>query len=178
MCACVVLIWNLRSESHEHDRKTTFASGRVFIVAFAGSVTPAMADSKPCCSYWSGEYVQSSPSTCRKYGGRVVSQDYCYGYYNDGYNNGYNNGHGYDNGYGYDRRRSGVSFSINLGDVVIGYSDGYYDRSRRWHRWRNDDERNWYRQNRRAAYFDMIRDRDNDRHRRDWRDGRRQDWRN
>lgn len=70
-----------------------------------------------------------------------------------------------------------VDFSIRLGNVVIGYEDGYYDRDRRWHKWRNNSERNWYRQYRRDSYFAMRRDRDRDRFRRDWWEGRRSDWR-
>lgn len=73
--------------------------------------------------------------------------------------------------------RDRVDFSIQLGNVVIAYEDGYYDRDRRWHKWRNSAERNWYRQNRRDAYFAMRRDRDRDRYRRDWWEGRRSDWR-
>lgn len=50
--------------------------------------------SKPCC-YNDGEYFYSSSSTCRKYGGRVVPQDYCERqYYGDG---GYGGG-GYGGG--------------------------------------------------------------------------------
>lgn len=70
-----------------------------------------------------------------------------------------------------------VGISVSLGSIVFGYSDGYYDSGRRWHRWRNDDERRWYQQNRRQSYYHMMRDRDRDRNRRDWRDGRRNDWR-
>lgn len=75
--------------------------------------------------------------------------------------------------------RSGgdVDFSISLGNVVFGYEDGYYDNGRRWHSWRNDNERRWYQQNRRQSYHHMSRHRDRDRNRRDWRDGRRDDWR-
>ncbi len=159
-------------------------AGASCIVAFA-SAPPALADSKPCC-YNNGQYFSSSPSTCRRYGGQVVEYEYCQRYgagYNSGYNSGYNGG--YDGGYrndNYDRgdyygsRRPGVSFSIDLGGVVFGYSDGYYDRSRRWHRWRSDRERAWFQQNRRSAYYDMHHDRDRDRDRRDWREGRRHDW--
>ncbi len=75
------------------------------------------------------------------------------------------------------RRGGGDDFSITLGDVVFGYHDGYYDNGRRWHRWRNDNERNWYRQNHRQSYFQMSRYRDRDRYRRDWLRGRRADWR-
>lgn len=32
---------------------------------------------KPCC-YNNGRYFNSTPKTCRKYGGRVVRQEYCY----------------------------------------------------------------------------------------------------
>ena len=32
------------------------------------------------------------------------------------------------------------SFSFRMGDVAIGYSDGYYDRSHNWHQWRNARE--------------------------------------
>ena len=69
------------------------------------------------------------------------------------------------------------NFSISLGNVVFGYSDGYYDNNRRWHTWRNDNERNWYRQNHGQTYYQLSRDRDRDRYRRDWWEGRRNDWR-
>lgn len=58
---------------------------------------------KPCCTN-NGEAFYSSPSTCRRYGGRVVRYEYCqrafYGDHNDGYGGGnygnkpccYNNG--------------------------------------------------------------------------------------
>ena len=138
--------------------------GATFLGALATAV-PAQA--KPCC-YNNGDYYEASPSTCRNYGGRVVPQEYCVrDYYDD-------NGYGRP-GYGYDRDDTYVS--IQLGNIVFGYSDGYYDRSRRWHRWRNDRERNWYRQHRRSSYHHMNRDRDRDRNRRDWREGRRGDWR-
>jgi hypothetical protein len=128
------------------------------------TTAPAQADSKPCC-YNNGDYFESSPSTCRKYGGRVVPVEYCgRGYYGDrGYDRGYDDGDAY--------------FSIQLGNIVFAYSDGYYDRDRRWHRWRSDRERNWYRQHRRAYYYGYPRSRDRHRARRDWRDGRRDDWR-
>lgn len=131
-------------------------------LAVFATAAPAQAASKPCC-YNNGEYFQSSPSTCRNYGGRVVEQEYCVG--------------GYYGDRGYRDRNDGPSFAIQLGDIVIAYSDGYYDRHRRWHRWRNDRERSWYQQNRRASYYNTSRDRDRDRKRRDWRDGRRNDWR-
>jgi hypothetical protein len=152
-------------------------AGASAAIAFAAPVTPAFAGSKPCC-YNNGQYFQSSPSTCHRYGGQTVEQEYCTGYgpgYNNGYyNNGYNNGY-YNDGY-YGSRRPGVTFSIDLGSIVFAYSDGYYDRSRRWHRWRNDRERAWFQQHRRHSYHHIRRDNDRDRNRRDWREGRRRDW--
>lgn len=127
-------------------------------VAALASATPAEA-AKPCC-YNRGDYYNASPRTCYRYGGRVVHQDYCYRYH-------------YRSGRPYTR----VDFAIRLGDVVIAYSDGYYDRHRRWHRWRDARERDWYRENRRHSYYHTTRDRDRDRKRRDWREGRRNDWR-
>lgn len=39
-----------------------------------------------------------------------------------------------------------VTVGFNLGDVAIGYSDGYYDHGHRWHSWRrNDDMMSWRR---------------------------------
>lgn len=70
-----------------------------------------------------------------------------------------------------------VQFSIVVGDVAFAYQDGYYDRNRRWHAWRSDDERDWYRRNYRTTYYDIYRDDDRDQFRRDWRYGRRNDWR-
>jgi hypothetical protein len=73
--------------------------------------------------------------------------------------------------------RDDTDFNVSLGDVVFGYSDGYYDNERRWHDWSNDDERNWYQQNHRQSYYQMQREQDRDSMRRDWREGRRNDWR-
>lgn len=38
-------------------------------------------------------------------------------------------------------------FSFRMGDVAVGYNDGYYDNYHRWHRWRNMREHEWYRAN-------------------------------
>jgi len=129
------------------------------------TAAPAQADSKPCC-YNNGDYFESSPSTCRKYGGRVVPYEYCArgSYGQPGY---------YDRGY----RDDDTYFSIQLGNIVFAYSDGYYDRDRRWHRWSSDRQRSWYRQHRRASYYEYPRSRERHKGRRDWRDGRRNDWR-
>lgn len=53
-------------------------------------------------------------------------------------------------------------FSFRVGDVAIGYSDGYYDHRHRWHSWRNAREHRWYRTNYRSAYRSMRRDQDRD----------------
>ena len=44
-------------------------------------------NSKPCC-YNSGEYFQTTPSTCRKYGGQVAPFEYCQRSYYQPWNNG------------------------------------------------------------------------------------------
>jgi len=38
-----------------------------------------------------------------------------------------------------------TSFSFRVGDVAMGFNDGYYDRDHRWHHWRNAREHRWYR---------------------------------
>ena len=40
-----------------------------------------------------------------------------------------------------------TSFSFRVGDVAMGFNDGYYDRYHRWHHWRNAREHRWYRAN-------------------------------
>lgn len=75
------------------------------------------------------------------------------------------------------RNDGNTGFALTLGDVVFGYSDGYYDNNRRWHKWRSDNERNWYSQNHGQTYFQMTRTRDRDQNRRGWREGKRDDWR-
>ena len=142
--------------------------GAACLLGFA-NVTPAEARVKPCC-YNYGRYYEASPSTCYRYGGRVVPQNYCYrgGYYDSRYNDDY-----YDDGYdrSYRRRGPGITFEIAIGDIILGYDDGYYDRYRRWHRWRNDNERSWFRRNH-SGKWRGGRHRGDDR---DWRDRRR--WR-
>jgi len=75
------------------------------------------------------------------------------------------------------RSTGGITFSITLGNAVFGYTDGYYDRNRRWHRWRNAQERRWYQANHRDSFYNLRHDRDRDDNRRNWRNGRSQDWR-
>ncbi len=53
-------------------------------------------------------------------------------------------------------------FSFRVGDVGIAYNDGYYDRGHRWHAWRQQREREWYRANYRQQYRGYRHDRDHD----------------
>jgi len=53
-------------------------------------------------------------------------------------------------------------FSFSIGNVAMGYNDGYYDRNRRWHAWRNAQERNWYRAHYSRNFRSMRRDDDRD----------------
>jgi len=39
----------------------------------------------------------------------------------------------------------GFNFSFNTGNVAMGFSDGYYDNNRHWHKWRNAREAREYR---------------------------------
>jgi len=53
-------------------------------------------------------------------------------------------------------------FSFHIGDVGLAYDDGYYDQSHRWHKWRHNRERDWYRANYRQQYRGYRHDRDHD----------------
>lgn len=54
-------------------------------------------------------------------------------------------------------------FSFRMGDVGIAYDDGYYDQSRNFHRWRDQRERRWYRENYQRHFYRPIRhDQDRD----------------
>ena len=127
------------------------------LVSFA-NIAPVQAAAKPCCTN-NGDYFNSTSKTCRRNGGTIVNQRYCQGRWQG------------------QRHHDNSSFSITLGNVVIGYSDGYYDNNRQWHGWRNDNERNWYQQNRRDSYYHQRRASDRNQNRRDWREGKRKDWR-
>jgi len=37
-----------------------------------------------------------------------------------------------------------VGISFNLGDVAIGYTDGYWDHDHQWHKWQNTKHRQAY----------------------------------
>ncbi|MGQ0532807.1 MAG: hypothetical protein ACT4OF_08990 [Caulobacteraceae bacterium] len=71
----------------------------------------------------------------------------------------------------HERRSSSVSVRVDLGNVSVGYRNGYYDHDRRWHRWRSHDHRNYYRRHYRSRYHDSYyrHDRRGRRHR-DWDD--------
>jgi hypothetical protein len=53
-------------------------------------------------------------------------------------------------------------FSFSIGNMGMAYSDGYYDRYRRWHAWRNPREREWYRAHYSRNFRNMRRDEDRD----------------
>jgi len=55
-----------------------------------------------------------------------------------------------------------VELIYGADDLHVIYSDGYYDRNRHWHSWRNTRERNWYRSNYSHSYRSMRRDSDHD----------------
>jgi hypothetical protein len=49
-------------------------------------------------------------------------------------------------------REPAVDFSISLGNVAFGYSDGYWDRDHNWHAWRNKQESQYYREHNAEHY--------------------------
>lgn len=51
---------------------------------------------------------------------------------------------------------------FNVGDVAIGYSDGYWDHHHRWHAWEREDHREAYRREKNAEYHEWRHDRDRD----------------
>ncbi len=55
-----------------------------------------------------------------------------------------------------------VGVSFNFGEVAFGYQDGYWDRGRHWHNWRNEDEMRNYRNSSGNKYYDWRHDRDPD----------------
>ncbi len=63
-----------------------------------------------------------------------------------------------------------VDFSVRLGNAAFGYSDGYWDREHRWHRWRNAAEHRYYREHYAEHYYKVRHD--NDRRHNGWREER------
>ena len=51
-----------------------------------------------------------------------------------------------------------VDFSVTLGNAAFGYSDGYWDRDHRWHRWRNAAEHRYYREHFADHYYKVRHD--------------------
>jgi hypothetical protein len=51
--------------------------------------------------------------------------------------------------------------------IAFGYSDGYWDRDHRWHKWRNASEMRRWRETNREHYFARRHDRERDH---GWRD--------
>jgi hypothetical protein len=45
-----------------------------------------------------------------------------------------------------------VGVSLNVGDVAIGYSDGYWDHGHQWHKWQSADHRQAYQRTNGAEY--------------------------
>jgi hypothetical protein len=43
------------------------------------------------------------------------------------------------------RDHGNTSVSFSFGDVAYGYQDGYWDNGHAWHNWRNDRDRQYYR---------------------------------
>jgi hypothetical protein len=67
-------------------------------------------------------------------------------------------------------RNSRVGIYVDLGNVSIAYSNGYYDHDRRWHRWRSRAEWAHFRRYHRGLYRDYAYNHDRGRHR-GWRRG-------
>jgi hypothetical protein len=63
-----------------------------------------------------------------------------------------------DNG----RHHASTGITFSFGDVAIGYQDGYWDNSHRWHKWRNRGDHDNYRRqhgdNYRNGYHNRYRD--------------------
>ena len=49
-----------------------------------------------------------------------------------------------------------VGISLNIGDVAIGYTDGYWDHDHHWHKWRSTKYRSAYRHAEGAEYHATL----------------------
>jgi len=58
--------------------------------------------------------------------------------------------------------RESFNFSIDSGNVYMGYRDGYYDNNHRWHRWQNRRHYREFRTHYSDRYRDMRHDEDHD----------------
>ena len=54
------------------------------------------------------------------------------------------------------------SVQFDIGNVAIGYNDGYWDRGHVWHAWEKPEYRERYRVDKGAEYHDWKHDRDKD----------------
>jgi hypothetical protein len=54
------------------------------------------------------------------------------------------------------------SVRFEVGNVAIGYNDGYWDRSHQWHNWQRQEDMTAYRSAKNAEYHDWRHDRDKD----------------
>jgi hypothetical protein len=55
-----------------------------------------------------------------------------------------------------------VTVGVGPGGIAFGYADGYWDRGRNWHAWRNHEEAERWRAENREHYYDWKHDRDRD----------------
>jgi len=65
-----------------------------------------------------------------------------------------------------------ADFRITLGNAAFGYSDGYWDRDRHWHKWRNREEARYFRDHFHDHYYAVRHDRDRRDHDQGWRNDR------
>jgi hypothetical protein len=52
--------------------------------------------------------------------------------------------------------------TFDTGNVAIGYSDGYWDRTHNWHAWQAEKDRQAYQAAKNAEYHEWKHDRDKD----------------
>lgn len=53
-----------------------------------------------------------------------------------------------------------VTISAGPGGFAFGYTDGYWDRDRKWHEWRNREEAEHFRAENREHYYERKHDRE------------------
>ena len=63
-----------------------------------------------------------------------------------------------------------VAVGVSPGGIAFGYQDGYWDRQRNWHAWRNHDEHERWRTANREHYYDRRHDHDRHDHNKGWRE--------
>ncbi len=60
------------------------------------------------------------------------------------------------------RDRQDTTVSIGLGNIALGYRDGYWDGGHHWHHWRNNRDYRSYRYGHDSNYRNYNHDRDGD----------------